>query len=323
MGPLELLSFNLLSPPVLAFVLGICATLLRSDLKFPDELYSALTIYLLLSLGLKGGAELAHAGLSDVWRPGVATLGIGLVTPVIAWLILRHLGRFGVSDSAAIAAHYGSVSVVTFIATLAFLDALKVSVEPFMPTLVVVLEVPAIVVALVIAERKLGGGRPWGRVIREILVGKSILLLIGGLAIGLLSGPKGIARVEPFFMAPFQGVVTLFLLEMGMVAARRLRDLGKVGPFLFGFAVVVPLLFGAMGVVAGYLSGLTYGGATVLGAMAASASYIAAPAAVRIALPEANPSFYLTAALGVTFPFNLTVGIPVYLKISRLVFGVA
>jgi hypothetical protein len=182
------------------------------------------------------------------------------------------------------------------------------------------LEVPAIVIALLIARRNLGGGS-LGEAVREILAGKSILLLVGGSLIGYLSGPDGLKQVAPVFVDPFRGVLVLFLLELGMVAAKRLRDLRKVGVFLIGFGIVMPLVHGALGVWLGSLAGMSVGGAMVLGTMAASASYIAAPAAVRIALPQANPSYYLTASLGITFPFNLTLGIPLYFALSRWLHG--
>lgn len=319
MDALELVRINLLSPIVLAFVLGILATLVRSDLKFPEELYTALSIYLLLAIGLKGGAELAVTPLAEFWAPALATLGLGVAVPVWSYAILRRMGRFEVADAAALAAHYGSVSAVTFIASLSFVEAVGIGAEGFMPTLVAILEVPAIIVALVIARMKVGGRGSWGEVLHEVVAGRSILLLLGGVVIGFLSGKEGLAKVSPFFVDLFQGVLTLFLLEMGMVAARRFGDLRRVGIFLLGFGIVMPILHGALGAWLGALAGLSVGGSTVLAVLAASASYIAAPAAVRIALPQANPGFYLTASLAITFPFNLTVGIPLYHAIAQWV----
>lgn len=314
----ELIRLNLLSPMVLAFVLGVVATLVHSDLKFPEELYTGLSIYLLLAIGLKGGAELSETPLASFWAPALVTLALGVTIPVVAYVVLRRVGRMEVADAAAIAAHYGSVSAVTFAAVQTFLEALRIPYEGFMPTLVALLEVPAIIVALLIARVALGQGGNWGEVIRELLAGKSILLLLGGLAIGALAGKPGLDQVAPLFVDPFKGVLTLFLLEMGMVAARRFRDLRRVGGFLIGFGVVMPVASGAAGIWLGSLAGLSAGGAVVLGTLAASASYIAAPAAVRIALPQANPSYYLTAALAITFPFNLSIGIPLYYALSNL-----
>lgn len=318
---MELVQYNLLSPIVLAFVLGVIATLVRSDLRFPEPVYAALSIYLLFAIGLKGGAALAVAPMDTVWRAALATLVLGILTPFTAYGVLRRVGRFSIADSAAVAAHYGSVSAVTFIATLSFVEMVGAPAEAFMPTLVAILEVPAIIVALAIARAKLGGERSWREGMHEILAGRSVLLLLGGLAIGYLSGPPGLERVAPFFVAPFQGVLVLFLLEMGMVAAQRLRDLRKVGVFLAAFAIIVPILHGFLGVAAGQLAGLGIGGATTLGVMVGSASYIAAPAAVRISLPQANPSLYLTASLGITFPFNMTLGIPLQYAFARFLYG--
>jgi uncharacterized protein len=322
MDVLELVRLNLLSPIVLAFALGMVATVVRSDLKFPEELYSALSIYLLLAIGLKGGAELRATPAGDFWAPAGATLLMGSLVPVWTYVIARKAVRLGVPDSAALAAHYGSVSVVTFIASLAFVDAVGIGVEGFMPTLVAILEVPAIVVALLIARMRMGGGRgSWGTVLHEVLAGRSVLLLLGGLAIGYVAGWDGLEGVSPLFVGLFQGALTLFLLEMGMVAARRLRDFARTGFQLVAFGILLPIVNGALGVWLGTQAGLSVGGATVFGVMTASASYIAAPAAVRIALPEANPGIYLTASLAITFPFNLTIGIPLYYAIARWVQG--
>mgnify|MGYP000082517663 CR=1 FL=1 len=317
---LELLRINLLSPAVLAFVLGIVATLVKSDLKIPDALYTTLSIYLLLSIGLKGGAALATTPFVEVWKPALATLALSVITPLLSYTVLRRLGRFDVVNAAAIAAHYGSVSAVTFIAATTFMQAAKQPVEGFLPTLVAILEVPAIVIALLIARRSLGGGS-LAEAVREIFAGKSVLLLVGGSVMGFLTGPEGLKQVAAVFVDPFRGVLVLFLLELGMIAAKRLRDLRSVGGFLVGFGIVMPLIQGSLGVWLGSLAGMSVGGAMVLGTMAASASYIAAPAAVRIALPQANPSYYLTASLGITFPFNLTLGIPIYYAISRWLHG--
>jgi uncharacterized protein len=321
MTTLELVRINLLSPVVLAFALGIVATLVKSDLRFPDELYAGLSIYLLLAIGIKGGAALAETPIADFWAPALATFGLGLAVPIWCYWIVRRLGGFAVPDAAAIAAHYGSVSVVTFIASLAFLEAVRAPAEGFLPTLVAILEVPAIIVALLIARMSVGGRGSWFGVVHEVVAGRSILLLLGGLVIGFASTPAGIASVAPLFVDLFQGALALFLLEMGMVAARRFRDLSEVGGFLLGFGVLMPVFNGAVGVWLGSVAGLSVGGATVLGVLAASASYIAAPAAVRIALPEANPSFYLTSSLAITFPFNLTIGIPLYFAIATWIYG--
>ena len=314
----HLMQANLLSPMILAFVLGITAARLRSDLRVPEALYTGLSIYLLLAIGMRGGAELSHTSFLHFWKPGLATLLLGISVPIWCYVILRRLGKFDNVNAAAIAAHYGSVSAVTFIASLSFLDSVKVPYEGFLPTLVALLEVPAILVALLIARSQMPNSNSLSQALREILTGKTVLLLIGGLLIGFLAGQKGMEQVKPFFVDPYKGVLTLFLLEMGIVTGQRLGELRKVGVFLLCFGILMPLLHGLLGVTVGTWAGLSLGGSMVLGAMVASASYIAAPAAVRIVLPEANPSLYLTAALAITFPFNLAFGIPLYYTVAQL-----
>ncbi len=324
---------GLLSPMVLAFLLGIVAALIRSDLQIPEPLHAALTIYLLFAIGLKGGAKLEGVNPADFAGPLVAALGLCAAIPAWSYLLLRRLGRFDAVNAGAIAAHYGSVSVVTFGACLAYLDARQVAHEPFLPALLAMMEVPGILMALWLVRRAqpapaavpatalafvppaFGGER--GRVLHELLTSKGIVLLLGGMVIGLASGKKGFEQVAPLFETPFRGVLTLFLLEIGLVTGRRLRDLRTAGPFLCTFAVVMPLLHGLLGVVLGSWTGLSAGGAAALGTLAASASYIAAPAAVRVALPAANPAYYLTASLAVTFPVNVVAGIPLYYAFAR------
>jgi uncharacterized protein len=313
---LELLRLNLLSPMVLAFALGLVAVWVKSDLKLPEALYTTLSIYLLFSIGLKGGAELSVTSLAELWRPVLATLLLGIVLPILAYAILRRLGRFTTVDAAAIAAHYGSVSAVTFTAALTFAQAQNIPLEGFLPALVALMEIPGIAIALLLARRSLGAHSSMGEIWRELLTGRSLFVLVGGVVIGFLSGKPGLEQVAPLFVEPFKGALTLFLLEMGMVAASRLRDFAKVGGFLVAFGVLMPILSGAFGVLVGHWAGMTTGGAFVLGTMAASASYIAAPAAIRVALPQANPAYYLGSSLGITFPFNLALGIPLYFAIS-------
>lgn len=313
---MDALLANLLSPIVLAFVLGVVAALVRSDLRLPDALYQALSIYLLFAIGLKGGVALSQTPLASFLLPALATLALGVLTPITSYNVLRRVGRMDRVNSAALAAHYGSVSAVTFIAAQAFGQSSGMPPEGFMPALVALLEVPAIVVALLIAFMRTERSGSWKVALHEVVTGKSIVLLVGGLVIGLIAGPERFADVKPFFVGGFKGALTLFLLEMGIVAAQRLRDLRSVGAFLIGFGIAMPILHGALAVWLGTVAGLSPGGAAVLGAMVSSASYIAAPAAVRIALPEANPTYYITGSLGITFPFNLTLGIPLYFAIA-------
>ncbi len=320
MDPIDLLRLGVLSPMTLCFALGALATFVRSDLKFPEPVFTALSIYLLLAIGLKGGAALATAAPAAVALPALAGIALGVGIPFWVYAALRHVGGFGSTDAAALAAHYGSVSAVTFIAALAYVDSLGMRAEGFMPAILALMEVPAIVIALMLArEGRAAGGV--GRALHEVLAGRSILLLAGGLAIGFAAGPKGYAAVSPFFADPFQGALCLFLLDLGMVAAQRFKDVRRVGRFLVAFAIAAPLINGAAGVAAGWAAGLSPGGSAVLGTLAASASYIAAPAAVRLALPAANPGYYLTASLALTFPFNLVAGLPIYAWLARMLHG--
>lgn len=318
MDALELLRLNLLSPMVLAFALGVAARFLKSDLAFPEALYTALSIYLLFAIGFKGGVELSKTPAATLLLPAIATLGLGMFRPLPSYFLARRFLTLGRVDAGALAAHYGSVSAVTFLAALTFTQEVGHRSEGFLPTLVALLEVPGIVVALLLAKR---GGGNLGEAFQEVLTGKSVVLLVGGLLIGVLSGEGGMDRVKPFFVDPFYGALTLFLLDLGMVAASRFATLRQVGFRLVLYGTLLPIFHGAIGVYLGHWVGLSVGGATVLGAMAASSSYIAAPAAVRIALPEASPSLYLTASLAVTFPFNLVLGIPIYHALAQWMGG--
>ncbi len=312
----DLLLSNLLSPMVLAFALGFVAVLIKSDLRLPDGLYTSLSIYLLFAIGLKGGLALSQATVSDVWGPVLATLAISIITPALAYNVCRRLGRLDRTNSAAMAAHYGSVSAVTFIAATTFAQVQVLNTEVFLPALVSVLEVPAILIALWLVLRG-ESGQSLGPLLHELVTGRAIVLLVGGLLIGLVATPEGMQQVQPLFGDLFKGALTIFLLEMGLVAGSKLTELRQNAVFLLLFGTLVPLVNGALGTAAGILAGLSPGGAGVLGAMAASASYIAAPAAVRTMLPQAKASLYLTGSIAVTFPFNLVIGIPAYLEIAR------
>ena len=309
---------NLLSAPVIAFAVAVVATLARFDLKLPDALYPILSTYLLFAIGLKGGRSLADYRPADLAWPVLAALVLGVVTPVIAFVALRAVARLGTIDASALAAHYGSVSAVTFTVVLATLDAGDIGYEGFMTGLLAVLEVIGILVALLLARNVAGEGG-WQQALAEVARGRSIALLLAGLVVGAIVGSERLAPVDPLFVGLFTGALTLFLLEMGVIAATRLRDVGGIGLRVVVLAMVIPLVNGALGALAGAAAGLSTGGTAVLATLAASASYIAAPAAVRIALPEANPGLYVTASLGITFPFNLVIGIPIYIEMARLV----
>ncbi len=311
---------NLTSPPVLAFVLGALAVVVRSDLRLPDPIHTWLSTYLLLAIGLKGGHALKGVDPGDIVLPLLATLALGLVIPVVVFVAGGRILRLGVVDAGSVAAHYGSVSVVTFTAATVLAAEARVGLEPFMATLVALLEVPGIIVALLLVSMR-GSGSGWRDALHEVLTGRSILLLVGGLVMGLVATDAAFGRVEPFFVASFSGILTLFLLDMGATAATRLKESRSLSGRVIGFGIVAPLVLGTVGVLTGVAAGLSAGGAAVLGAMAASASYIAAPAAVRIALPEADTGLSLGLALGVTFPLNLTIGIPLYFLLADAVTG--
>ena len=306
---------NLTSPAVLAFVIGLLAATWGTSLRLPPQVASLLSTYLLVAIGFKGGTALRYTPVADLWAPALATLALGVVTPLIAFAVLRRLGHFGVPDAAAIAAHFGSVSVVTFTAATAAAITAGLEPERFLPALVVVLEVPGIAIALLLAHSQAGGNLR--DACREAIAGKCVVLLAGGVVIGAIASPQAAASVDPLFVGLFPGLLTLFLLDLGAMTGERLGDVRKSGPFLVGFALVMPLVFGAIGLLGGVAAGLSTGGTAVLAVMGASASYIAAPAAVSIALPGANPALGLTAALGVTFPFNLVIGIPLFVAASR------
>lgn len=303
-------------PVILFFLLGAIAGFVRSDLKIPSVLYESLSIFLLLAIGLKGGVELARYRLLDVALPGLVVVLAGTLIPLVAFPILRRIGKLSRADAGSIAAHYGSVSVVTFAVGSAYLARLGQPAEGFMTVFLVLLELPALVIGALLARHG-ERGAPWGQVLHEVFAGKSIVLLLGGLFIGWLAGPDGIAPLDRVFFDLFKGLLAFFLLEMGLVAASRIGDLRRAGIFLLAFATLFPLAAGGLGLVTGQLLGLSVGGTTLLATLYASASYIAAPAAMRIAVPAANPALSIGAALGITFPFNLIVGIPLYHRLAQ------
>jgi len=309
---------SLTSPMVLAFALGIIATLLKSDLKFPEGMYMGLTIYLLFAIGLKGGVKLTSVSLADFYKPCIAAIAMCVTIPLVAYFILQKLGKIDKLNAAAIAAHFGSVSAVTFSEGTSFLDLIQISYEGYMPAILAIMEIPAIIIAIYLAKKAMPQTQSnMGKVMHELFTNKGTILLLGGIFIGLTTGKKGFEQVAPFYDGLFRGILCLFLLEVGLVAGRRLYDLKKVGFFLFAFSIIMPVIHATVGIYLGHWAGLSMGGATIFGLLCASASYIAAPAAVRIAIPEANPTLYLTGSLAIAFPFNVTIGLPLYLTIAK------
>jgi hypothetical protein len=304
---------------VLFFVLGVVARLVGSDLKLPEALYETLSIYLLLAIGLKGGIELSRQPLVVLAPQVAACLALGFAIPFALYPLLRVL-RIGGVDAAALAAHYGSVSVVTFAVASAALAREAIPHESHAALWVAVMEAPGLVAGILLARwaaRSEGADTRWRALAHDVLFGKSVLLLLGGLAIGAAAGEAGAAPIKAVFVDPFKGVLALFLLELGLVAGARLREVPRFGVGLLVVGLAVPPVLGLVGALAGAGLALTTGGIALLATLCASASYIAAPTAMRIAVPQANAALSITAALGLTFPFNIVVGIPLYIELAR------
>lgn len=311
----------ILDPVVGFFVLGVVAGLIRSDLKLPSGLYETLTIYLLLAIGLKGGFELSKSSVVTLLLPIFIVVAASAVTPMLAYQVLHRLGRLAHHDAASISAHYGSVSVVTFAVGASYLTREAEPYDGFMSVFLVFLEFPAIIIGVLLA-RGLKRDMQWRHLAREVLSGKAIVLLVGSLLVGWIWGREAGASLVPFFEDMFKGFLALFLLGMGVMTAARTDDLRKVGPFLIAFGIAMPIVSAFGGVLVGWAIGLSPGSTTLLAVLYASASYIAAPAAMRIAIPQANPALSMGAALGVTFPFNVVVGVPLYHGLTLWFFGV-
>lgn len=309
-----------MDPVIWFFLLGLLAGLARSDLRLPPAIYELLSMLLLLTIGLKGGVELAQQPFAGVLPQMVAVLIMGLTLPLLLFPVLLYVGRFKRPDAASIAAHYGSVSVATYAVGVAWLNSRGVSFEAHMPLFVVLLEMPGLIVGILLA-RGISRGMRWGALAHEMFLGKSMVLLLGGLLIGWLTGPEKMTPLEPLFFDLFKGVLALFLLEMGLIAASQAKSLRRYGVFLVAFGLIVPIPLAAVGTALGWAIGLSPGGSTLLGILAGSCSYIAAPAAMRIAVPQANPTLSLTVSLGITFPFNIFFGIPLYHMFANAVHG--
>ena len=311
---------------VLFFLLGVLARLVKSDLALPGVLYETLSIYLLLAIGLKGGVELSKQSLDAVIPQIFFCLALGLLIPLLLYPVLRRLVGLNGFDAASVAAHYGSVSVVTFAVASAYLTHRNIQFEAHAALWVALLEAPGIVAGIALArwsENKQVGvtgaktGFSWSALAHDVFLGKSVFLLVGGLTIGTLMGETGTAPIAPLFTLLFKGVLALFLLELGLVAGGRLGELKRYGIKLIAFALLAPMILAVLGALGAKALGLSTGGIAIMAALAASASYIAAPTAMRIAVPQANAALSITAALGVTFPFNVLLGIPLYLKLAQ------
>lgn len=310
---LEIATNNLLSPMILFFVLGLVANLMRSDLAVPEAIAKGLSLYLMLAIGFKGGVGVAQHGVDmKLLAALVAGVVLSLLIPVVAFRLLSATTSLPRTDAAAVAAHYGSISIVTFLAASQALSASNIAFEGYMVAVAAAMEAPAIIIALWLARR--GSVALDKETLRDVLANGSIVLLVGAFFIGIATGEPGMKAISAFIVDPFKGVLCLFLLDMGIIAGRGLREGRKyMSTSLILFGVYMPLIGGSLGALAAFLTGLSTGGTALMITLSASASYIAVPAALRLALPEARPSIYLTMSLGITFPFNLTVGIPLYI----------
>ena len=316
---------NLLDPAILFFLFGLIAGALRSNLEIPQPISRFLSLYLLMALGLKGGFALAHSGLTpQVGTELGAAVALALLVPVIGYQVLKRVVPS--FDAAAIAATYGSVSAVTFVTTTQYLDGRGIPYGGHMAAAMALMESPAIVLAVLAAgalrkraaaPQSPGGPAPSLRgVLHESLTDGAQLLLLGSMAVGLLSGDAGKAALAPFSVDLFKGLLAFFLLDMGLLTARNLPQLRGASPWLVGYAIAGPLVHAGIALALAALVGADVGDATLLMVLGASASYIAVPAVLRYAIPEARPPLYFGLSLGVTFPLNILVGIPLYAAVA-------
>jgi uncharacterized protein len=326
----DLILSNLLNPPILFFFVGMAAVLLKSDLEIPQPLPKMFSLYLLMAIGFKGGYEIVESGFNlEIEETLLAAVFMACIVPVYSFFVLRI--KLDIYNSAAIAATYGSISAVTFITASAFLTKLGMSFGGHMVAALALMESPAIVVGIVLAkvfaprQQTTEAGETeamdWGEVMREACLNGSVFLLMGSLLIGLLTGAPGWEKLKPFTQDSFYGVLCFFLLDMGLIAARRIKEVAKAGWFVIAFSVVMPVINAMIGIGLSRLIGISEGNALLFTVLCASASYIAVPAAMRMSIPEANPSLYISTALALTFPFNIIVGIPVYLEIIHRVWA--
>ncbi len=315
----SLILSNILNPPVLFFFLGMIAVFLKSDLEIPQPLPKLFSLYLLIAIGFKGGYEIQESGINaEIAVTLLAAIAIASIVPIYSFFILKI--KLDAYNAAAIAATYGSISAVTFITAGSFLDQLHIPFGGHMVAALALMESPAIIVGLLLVriytnDQNDDSEFSWSSVLREAFLNGSVLLLIGSLVIGILTGESGWHKLEPFTEGIFYGALTFFLLDMGIVAAKKIRDFRKGGSFLIGFSILMPLFNALIGIAIARLVGMSEGNALLFAVLAASASYIAVPAAMRMTVPEANPSLYISMALALTFPFNIIIGIPIYFGI--------
>jgi hypothetical protein len=310
---------TLSSPVVLFFILGLAAAFARSDLAIPEAIAKGLSIYLMIAIGLKGGVEVSKTGFTpDLIAAALAGIALSFALPFLAFQLLTRIGRLSQVNAAAVSAHYGSVSVVTYVTASEVLSRGGLGPAGYMVAVLALMETPAIISGLLLARRggavdETGSESLW----HEVLLNASVVLLIGSFLVGLAAGPGGFVPIAPLFEGLFRGLLCIFLLDMGLVAGRRLMETRSLTARAAGLAIFMPVMNGTFGTIVGAAIGLDAGSAAALGILAASASYIAVPAAMRLALPQADPGLYLSMSLGVTFPFNIILGIPLFAMLAR------
>ncbi|MGL4521664.1 MAG: sodium-dependent bicarbonate transport family permease [Bacilli bacterium] len=313
----DIIIANLLSPMVLFFVIGIIAVVVNSDLKIPTAIYTGYTMIILLTIGIKGGKQLRQIEISEVIIPLTLAVFLTIFMFGVTFVLLNKVFRFSDTNALAVAAHYGSVSAVTFAAGISFLEKSNVPYEAYVSTLLVIMEGPAIILAIIFYNMKKGlSNQSLGPVVKEAFFGKSIFLLIGGLLIGLIADKQTLTLIQPVFGDMFYGLLCIFLLHMGMMAANQFGALKNQKWYTFSFAFILPIFGGLIGVILASTFGMSVGGAFMMGTLTGSASYIAAPASISHAIPEANSGIYITSALGLTLPFNLIIGLPLYYYVA-------
>ncbi len=341
MDVLQLIQSNLLTPIILFFIFGIIAARIKSDLKIPDAISEFLPIYLLAAIGLHGGIEMRNTGFENMLTPMFVAIALSLLLTLNHYQILRRLGKFNIFDSYALASTYGAVGAVTFSVGLSFLKNQGVTSEGYLAAILAVLEPVAFILAIFLtnmtvskqikAKKKsftsddssdnyieVQNKTKLSQVLHESITGKAIVILLGSIIIGYIIGNEGFSSIKIVFDEMFTGAIVIFMIEMGIIAGQRLDDIKKVGLFLTAFAVIMPTFNGIIGVLVASIMGLSLGGAVMFGLLLASASFIAAPAVLRHAIPQAKPSFYITSALGITFPYNIIVLLPIMFTISSI-----
>ena len=345
MDILQLIQSNLLTPIILFFLFGIIAARIKSDLKIPEAISEFLPIYLLAAIGLHGGIEMRNTGFENMLIPMLVAIGLSLLFTLNHYQILRRLGKFNIFDSYALASTYGAVGAVTFSVGLSFLKNQGVSSEGYLAAILAVLEPVAFILAIFLTNMAVakqirakkqsfttddasdidaglqGTKTKLSQVLHESVTGKAIVILLGSIVIGYIIGEDGFSSIQIVFDEMFTRAIVIFMIEMGIIAGQRLGDIKKVGIFLIAFSIIMPTFNGIIGVLVATVMGLSLGGAVMFGLLLASASFIAAPAVLRHAIPQANPSLYITSALGITFPYNIIVLLPIMFAVSTLVHG--